>query len=36
MRFNANEYFTQPAVEMADKLKIMLWDRDYVDLMDKQ
>ncbi|MCR5356939.1 MAG: restriction endonuclease [Lachnospiraceae bacterium] len=31
-----NQYFTQPAVELADKLKIMLWDRDYVDLMDKQ
>ena len=28
-----NQYFTQPAVELAQKLKIMLWDRDYVDDM---
>lgn len=25
-----NQYFTQPAVEMAKKLNIMLWDRDYI------
>ena len=25
-----NQYFTQPAVEMARKLNIMLWDRDYI------
>lgn len=31
-----NQYFTQPAVEMAEKLKIILWDRDYVDLMDRR
>ena len=31
-----NQYYTQPAVELAEKLKIMLWDRDYIDLMDKQ
>ena len=28
-----NQYFTQPAVELARKLNIMLWDRDYVDAM---
>lgn len=28
-----NQYFTQPAVELAKKLNIMLWDRDYVDDM---
>ena len=28
-----NQYFTQPAVELAQKLKIMLWDRGYVDDM---
>jgi restriction system protein len=25
-----NQYFTQPAVEAAKKLKILLWDRDYM------
>jgi restriction system protein len=25
-----NQYFTQPAVEAARKLKILLWDRDYI------
>ncbi len=25
-----NQYFTEPAVELATKLKIMLWDRDYI------
>ena len=29
-----NQYFTQPAVELAQKLNIMLWDRGYVDGMD--
>ncbi|WP_024865941.1 restriction endonuclease [Butyrivibrio sp. FCS014] len=29
-----NQYFTQPAVELAKKLNIMLWDRGYVDSMD--
>ncbi len=29
----ANQYFTQPAVEMADRLNIMLWDRDYIAMM---
>lgn len=28
-----NQYFTQPAVELAQKLKIMLWDRGYIDTM---
>ena len=26
-----NQYFTEPAVELASKLKIMLWDRDYIE-----
>ena len=26
-----NQYFTQPAVELAQKLNIMLWDRGYLD-----
>ncbi|MCR5717382.1 MAG: restriction endonuclease [Lachnospiraceae bacterium] len=26
-----NQYFTEPAVKAAKKLKIMLWDRDYID-----
>ncbi len=30
-----NQYFTQPAVDLAQKLNIMLWDRGYVDGMDK-
>ncbi len=29
-----NQYFTQPAVEMAKKLNIMLWDRDYIRDME--
>ena len=28
-----NQYFTTPAVEMAKKLKIMLWDRGYLESM---
>ena len=28
-----NQYFTQPAVDAARKLKIMLWDRGYIDSM---
>ena len=28
-----NQYFTAPAVELAKKLKIMLWDRGYIDSM---
>ena len=26
-----NQYFTDPAVSMATKLKILLWDRDYLE-----
>lgn len=29
-----NQYFTQPAVDMASKLNIMLWDRGYLDDME--
>ena len=28
-----NQYFTRPAVEVARKLKILLWDRDYLESM---
>ena len=28
-----NQYFTQPAVDAAQKLKILLWDRDYLEGM---
>ena len=28
-----NQYFTAPAVEAAEKLRILLWDRGYVDSM---
>ena len=28
-----NQYFTQPAVEAAGKLKILLWDRGYLESM---
>lgn len=28
-----NQYFTKPAVEAAKKLKILLWDRGYLDEM---
>lgn len=28
-----NQYFTAPAVEVAKKLKILLWDRGYLDQM---
>lgn len=28
-----NQYFTQPAVEAAKKLKIVLWDRGYLESM---
>jgi restriction system protein len=31
-----NQYFTAPAVELARKLKIMLWDRGYVESMEKE
>lgn len=29
-----NQFFTQPAVDMAKKLNIMLWDRDYLKEME--
>lgn len=28
-----NQYFTAPAVEAAERLKILLWDRGYLDSM---
>ena len=28
-----NQYFTQPSVDAAQKLKILLWDRDYLEEM---
>lgn len=28
-----NQYFTQPAIDAAQKLKILLWDRDYLEEM---
>ena len=28
-----NQYFTAPAVEAARKLKILLWDRGYLESM---
>ena len=31
-----NQYFTQPAVDMAKKLNIILWDRDYLSANDKE
>ncbi len=29
----SNQYFTEPAVQLARKLKVMLWDRDYLEEM---
>ena len=31
-----NQYFTEAAVELARKLKIMLWDRGYIESMEKE
>lgn len=31
-----NQYFTKPAVEAARKLKILLWDRDYIQAMEDE
>ena len=31
-----NQYFTQPAVEAAKKLKILLWDRGYLERMQEE
>lgn len=31
-----NQYFTGPAVKMADKLNILLWDRGYIEELEKE
>lgn len=31
-----NQYFTRPAVEVARKLKILLWDRGYLESMAEE
>ncbi|MBO5033329.1 MAG: restriction endonuclease [Lachnospiraceae bacterium] len=31
-----NQYFTKPAAEAARKLKILLWDRDYIQAMEEE
>lgn len=31
-----NQYFTRPAVEAAEKLKILLWDRGYLESMAEE
>ncbi len=31
-----NQYFTAPAVEAAKKLKILLWDRGYLESMEEE
>ena len=31
-----NQYFTAPAVEVAQKLKILLWDRDYLETLEEE
>ena len=31
-----NQYFTQPAVEAAKKLKILLWDRGYIEKLREE
>lgn len=31
-----NQYFTQPAVEAAKKLKILLWDRGYLEEISRE
>lgn len=30
-----NQYFTKPAVEAAQKLKILMWDRDYIEFLEE-
>lgn len=30
-----NQYFTKPAMQAARKLKILLWDRDYLQAMER-
>lgn len=29
-----NQYFTKPAAEAAGKLKILMWDRDYIEFLE--
>lgn len=31
-----NQYFTKAAVEAARKLKILMWDRDYIELLEEK
>ena len=31
-----SQYFTEPAVKMAEKLNILLWDRDYLEEMAEE
>ncbi len=31
-----NQYFTAPAVEVASKLKVLMWDRDYLEALDSE
>ena len=31
-----NQYFTAPAVEMAVKLQVLMWDRDYVETLEEE
>ena len=31
-----NQYFTKPAVKMADRLHVLLWDRDYIEEMESE
>ena len=30
-----NQYFTKPAVDAARKLKILMWDRDYIEYLEE-
>ena len=32
----SNQYFTEPARKAADKLKIILWDRDYLMTLEEE
>ncbi|MCD8039131.1 MAG: restriction endonuclease [Lachnospiraceae bacterium] len=31
-----NQYFTKPAAEAARKLKILMWDRDYIEFLEDE
>ncbi len=31
-----NQYFTKPAAEAARKLKILMWDRDYIEFLEEK